>query len=287
MIQSKWFLIRKETCLLAVAFSVMSGMNAYAQNPADVRACIQNIPNPVTIGNLTWQIRNGQRGHYIEAQFDFANGWGHLDDHYDFRWFQIVKRDPSPPRWNNNGTFQRPGIPYVDPPAGGWDTNNDNIIDDPADMSPYYEDDAGFGGRFDFRNWHTERLNSRFQDAPFSSTIGTVVEFQTFLAVVLHGQNTFQNNQRNFLKLIAFDWTMTIVNAGTQQNPIPRVQISASGGPINMNEKKQDIRNALNNSGFQNWSSLNAGCLVPEPASMTALGIGLLTLLARRRRRLA
>lgn len=157
--------------------------------------------------------------------------------------------------------------------------NGNNQIDpgERADQSPYYEDDPGFGGDFDFNDWHTPGENSRFEDAP-SNRRGASIHFQTFLVVVLHGQNTFQAGQRNFLKLIAFDWRMSVNNAGI-------IQITPSANPINMNEKKQDIGNALNGTGFAGWRSLNEGCLVPEPASMTVLGIGLLTIMARRRRR--
>lgn len=288
------FTARKEISLLALISALLFVESAFAQNPAPVRVCIEGIANPVHIGDLSWGTRNRRdgRGHLIEAQFTFRPGWGHLDNHdrYDFRWFQIVKRvrNAELPRWNNNGNWVLPNTPFVDPAPGGWDYNDNGVIDpdERADHSPYYEDDPGFGGDFDFNNWHTPGVNSEFQDAPINE-IGAEIHFQTFLVVVLNGRNTFQLGQRNFLKLIAFDWTMQVLNRGTQQNPVKWVQITPSANPINMNEKKQDITNALNGTGFAGWRALNEGCLVPEPASMTALGVGLLALLSRRRRRKA
>lgn len=119
------FTDRKEISLLVLVSTILFVMSAPAQNPAPVRVCIQGIPNPVHIGDLSWNTRNrnDNRGQFIEARFDFRRGWGRLDDHYDFRWFQIVKsvQNAELPRWNNNGNWVLPNTPFVDPAPGGWD----------------------------------------------------------------------------------------------------------------------------------------------------------------------
>ncbi len=270
----------RRICLAPIALiMLLNAPIAGAQVPIRVR--MQGQPNPVQIGTLTWNVGNNNTGQdeWMEARFAFIGNWGAiLDPIYDFRWFQIINEDTSPnrPRWDHDGNPNTPPIqpplPYVDPPRGGW-------VGDPADNSPYYEDDGGFGGPFDFNNWHNEGVDSRFEDAP-STDAGEHVLFKTFLVAVRHGSNTITPGQQEFVKLAGFSWRLDGRQIGNNL-----VQDITKLGQINPAREKEKIQQALANSGFGGWGTIQLDnyTFVPEPASLLALAVGLAGLLTRRR----
>jgi hypothetical protein len=269
-----------------------------------VNARIQNV-GLTHIGDLTWNRTNG----IMTAVFRFGGNWGNvLDPRYDFRWFQIVKEfdgqgwGEGVRRWNydpNNPRWVETNRPIVDPPRGGWEYQYDGNRNptnrqqgDGADESPYYENDddgntyafPNFSGQYSRNhrdtndpNVHVERRFSTFFDAPGWDSAATI-SFQTFLVVALHGRNTFQQGQQNFLKLAGFRWQLQV----DQQLNKTIVNVAA----LNLADKKQAIRDALTNGGFNNWNALQLDDfeLVPEPASLIALTFGLAGLAYRRRR---
>jgi hypothetical protein len=259
---------------------------------------MQGHQNPVRIGTLTWNVLNDNTGRNeaMIARFTFDGGWGPiLDPIYDFRWFQIINDHTSPrrPTWNGNQP-----LPVVDPPAGGWDyqygndhvrnggTRNQRNNGEGADNSPYYEnDDDGNTYWFpNFANFHRPNVDSRFEDAPGTSA-GQHVLFKTFLVVVRDDlRNTITRGQQEFVKLAGFSWRLDGVAL-----PGGVLQDITKLGQIDPAREKQKIAQALANSGFQGWNTiqLNDFVFVPEPASVIALAVGLMGLAYGRRRRVA
>ncbi len=255
-----------------------------------VRVRMQGQPNPVQIGTLTWTVVNDGTGNNeaMTARFAFVGGWGAiLDPIYDFRWFQIINEDTDDerPTWNGN----QPNLPVVDPPEGGWDyqygadhvrnggTRNQRNQGEGADNSPYYEndDDGNIYAFPNFATFHQEGVFSRFEDMP-GTDAGEHVLFKTFLVAVRHGSNTITPGQREFVKIAGFSWRL---DGGTPQD-ITKL------GQINPAREKEKIQQALANSGFGNWGTIQLDnyTFVPEPTSMLVLGVGLAGLIWRRRR---
>lgn len=281
-----------------------------------VEARIDDQQGFAHIGDIQFNPTNG----CMSAVFRFRPGWEHLDDHYDFRWFQIVKDyrppviDPEWNRWYNPTTnqWERALLPFVDPAPGGWQYqyrqggNPTNRRDfEGADYSPFYENDDD-GNRYWFGSFsghyfdpddpsqrithrdtgrteiHIEREFSSFLDCP-SKPRGLKVTFQTILAVVRNGENFLERdgNIRRFGKLAGFDWEISFESGVGQIISTTHIRRQDLAG------KKADIERSLR--FFPNWQTLQPDDfeLVPEPASMLALTVGLTVLACRYRRRAA
>jgi hypothetical protein len=277
--------------LTPLVLCVIAANTLIANAQVPIRVRMQGHQNPVRIGTLTWTVQNNNTGsdEFMTAVFQFQGGWGAiLDPIYDFRWFQIINDASNPQNWFPTWNGNRPNLPVVDPPAGGWDYQRNR---GGADNSPYYENDddgntyafPNFSGQYrnphpdtGSRDVHQETRWSTFLDAP-SIPAGENVLFKTFLVAVLHGSNTITPGQQEFVKLAGFSWRLD--GRATHQDITKLGAID----PANVKEK---IGRALVNSGFQGWNTiqLTQYTMIPEPASLLALAIGLVGLAYRRRR---
>jgi len=205
----------------------------------------------------------------------------HDADGCQFRWFQIVTADASSPNYLGNP----PTVPYTDPPSNGWDYErtppNDFRNGTPgADNSPFYEDNPGFGGTFDYNNFHSEAQGtSRTEDRP--GLPNGNLQFQTYLVFI----NADLASKMMFIPLIGYSWGGT--GDGTKG--------TSFNGPTIINPANFDftlMQNALNADGFAAWKPTTGDIVcVPEPStwvllifSVTALAVGQSRNYARSRR---
>lgn len=197
-----------------------------------------------------------------------------MDDAHpcQFRWFQIVTTDASPP--NYLGT--PPTVPYTDPPSGGWDyerTPKDNFLTGKpgADDAPFYEDNPGFGGTFDYNNFHSAANGtSRTEDRP--GLPNGSLQFQTYLVFV----NPELAADHEFIPLIGYSWggTGNAAGKGTSFNG-PTLILSA-------NFDFALMQDALNSDGFALWSPTRGDleCVPDSGGTLLLFGISVIFVLS-------
>lgn len=113
-----------------------------------------------------------------------------------------------------------------------------------------------------------------------------------FSGSITQGLNTEQNAGYNFDLRQGFE----VANAGGGVNrlkPGESISFTLTGASLNANAfdstaiptggQRTDVRAMIHLQGLANGGSVKLGSVVPEPASMTALGLGALAVLRRRR----
>ena len=242
----------------------------------DVNVMVQGFPGTSKIGTIDAQSGPATDTDYLAARFAFADGFkgSILDGLYDFQWINVVTSkigDDSP-------LFDK--YPNIDPQAPPKNANEDN--------EPYYyhqanEWDPGMFGTEDIRG---EGLFSLFSDSP-QRALGNGFNFNAFLVAQDLTAGDFIGKKSSVLA--GFSWTYM---GGMEGNP--GEDVSTFGAAIAINQGVIDgvntaIGNEANNS-FAGWTALGPQTLmpspvVPEPASLTLLSIGVAGLLIYGRRR--
>jgi hypothetical protein len=125
----------------------------------------------------------------LKATFTFDNGFGYLDQQYDFDWVQIVTEEAGARNF-----FPDP-LPTIDPrPAGN-----------PDDHPFYYSVAEWQANAFAGETLHVDGMTSTFADVP-NQPEGTVFSFSTFL--VARDQGMWSVGGANvFCVLGGFTWT--------------------------------------------------------------------------------
>ena len=175
---------------------LVSGTPLYAQ--IRVHGTVNGVDTE--IGFLEPTISDGADGKYEKSIFDLHPDYEFLMNDAmgcQFRYFQVAISDNDPKRPPmTNGML--PGIPYVDPPNGGY-LGQTSSMGNGADHSPFYENDDG-AGPYAFQRYSDvfNSADSAFPDnTPVHSATGTVntndfpgvsdnahVDFETYIVFV-------------------------------------------------------------------------------------------------------
>ena len=241
--------------LSGAVYFISFGMPAEAAEIIDVNAFYKG--NNVQIGTIAATVSPTGAESGI---FTFAPGWGKLDTHLDFGWYQIITADDCPAKWG--GGF--PPLPVVDPPAGGWDYQ----LPTGDDFKPFYWNDAEFAAN------HVEGVSSSTSDNPRDpcSKPGQGTFWETFLVAYGYAPNAFD-------VLAGYDWSVGTDGSGNVTATGPTIA-AINLGVLNI---------ALEDSGFGMWTA-ETGVDLPEPSALTLMFIPFVCVVlaeTRRARRIA
>ncbi len=93
-----------------------------------------------------------------------------------FNWLNVVIYDDSPTRPTVNGT--QPAVPYIDPPAGGWDYEQG--IGGADNLPGYWDEGPGWTGPLSL-GAHTSYNSLWFEDSPTVTLPGYSRAYRTYL----------------------------------------------------------------------------------------------------------
>jgi hypothetical protein len=218
----------------------------------------------------------GTVGAGLRADFTFAKNFGYLDDRYDFDWVNVLTKQEfkSVADGGNNASALFPNPPNID------------LIPQKDDSLPFYYNDNEWRTKNTFGGVqiHADGEYSRFLDVP-SQPADRKFDFSTFLVLRDHGAYTL-DGKTTFCVLAGFSWQYQ----GAAQNPGDNRGTSTAIGSVTINQDAIDtLMKALNSEGaqindaetmfkadpFTGWSAMRGCTLVPEPAAMSLLLVGL------------
>lgn len=261
----------RQATLIALAgiLSLAAASAEAALVTVDVKAKIAGKAKPQTIGTIKADggftgVPSGMNGF-----FEFAKGYGYLDDTYDFDWLNICTAEKG-----DSGLFaKKPAFdPQPDPIVAG------------EDKIPFYYNDTEFhkNNKFSGKTIHEDGKSSQFIDFP-KLPKDQGFEFSAFLAIRDNGKYSLSGKLETCI-LAGWTWKYDGDDKfGTGNNGT-----STAIASITIDDKVVKLFGdcVTNNDSFKGWSAV-IGCElpknVPTPGALAVLGLG--GLLAARRRR--